>query len=180
MCNAVPGKGEKFNNHWTKNLEDSADAGDSKKLEKAMKHSSKITVGVDAGLFQCKLEDGAGNQCECCFEGRYGTKQPLMTRHRMSALHTCERWKSKKDKETFQMCNGKYALPEKVEGGFAENEYWKEIPEPEGRRPATKSSETSAPKKAKAKKAKKPGATKAVSKAKNGKGRLEGQDGKGR
>ncbi|EJK69386.1 hypothetical protein THAOC_09365 [Thalassiosira oceanica] len=177
MCNAVPGKGQKSNNHWTKNLEDSADAGDSKKLEKAMKNSNKITLGVDAGLFQCKLEDGAGNQCECCFKGRYGTKQPLMTRHRMSALHTCEQWKSNKDKEKFRMTSGgKYALPDKVEGGFAENEYWKEIPEPEyfakttrGGRHATKSSETSAPKKAKAKKAKKPGATKAVSKAKTAK-----------
>ena len=91
--------------------------------------SFSISLGnEDVGHFQCKLPDAEGNQCECCFTGRFGTKQPRMTKHTMEKKHTCKQWLRMKDRDSFRMGNaGKYALPERVEDGLAENEIWQEI-----------------------------------------------------
>mmetsp|Transcript_28552 Transcript_28552/g.68062 ORF Transcript_28552/g.68062 Transcript_28552/m.68062 type:complete len:913 (+) Transcript_28552:274-3012(+) len=133
-CRAVPGKRKKSNDHWTKTLEDSADASHIKRLEKTMNSTNKISLeDPNVSLFRCKLKDKAGNQCGCCFRARFGTKMPLMSRHNMTAVHTCTEFVHKKnEEEKYRMFSrtGKYKLPEKAEGRLAENDAWEEIPVP--------------------------------------------------
>ena len=130
QCRPVPAKGKSENPHWTTFLEDrDDDSGHAEKLAKTMKRSNKISLGdSDVGLFRCKKLDASENQCACCYLGRYGIMKPNMSKHRMTAEHTCRLHGLKKSTETKYRV--KMPLPEKVEGGLAKNKFWEEVEKP--------------------------------------------------